>query len=61
MRHNRESYERAPLPGAGYLEDYTVPFLVAAGVLCFVTLFAIWTIWVSSRCSVPRCAAGATR
>jgi len=33
------------MPGAGRVEDYTVPFLVAAGVLCFVALFAIWAVW----------------
>ncbi len=45
MRHNRESDERPPLPGAGYVEDYTVPFLCVAGVLCFLALFAIWAMW----------------
>jgi len=45
MRNSRESYERPPLPGAGYLEDYTTAFLVAAGALCFVVLFAIWAFW----------------
>ena len=45
MNYRRESEERPPLPGAGYLEDYTVPFLVVAGVLCFLALFAIWAAW----------------
>ena len=45
MRHDRQSYERPPLPGAGYMEDYTMPFLVTAGVLCFLGLFAIWALF----------------
>lgn len=44
MSHRRENIERAPLPGAGYLEDYTAPFLVVAGVLCFLGLFALWSL-----------------
>lgn len=42
MNYDRDSDQRPPLPGAGYLEDYTGPFLVVAAVLCFVALFAIW-------------------
>ena len=45
MQHRREQSERPPLPGAGYMEDYTGAFLVAAGVLLFVALFAIWAAW----------------
>ena len=45
MNRHRESHERAPLPGAGYVEDYTTPFLVVAGVLCFLFLFALWAAW----------------
>ncbi len=45
MRHPRESFERPPLPGAGYLENYTTAFLVSAGALLFVILFAIWALW----------------
>ncbi len=45
MQHRREFEDRPPLPGAGRMEDYTVPFLIAAGVLCFVILFAIWAAW----------------
>ncbi len=42
MGFRRDSEDRPPLPGAGYMEDYTVPFLVMAGVLCFILLFVIW-------------------
>lgn len=45
MNHNRNSDQRPPLPGAGYLENYTTPFLVVAGVLCFVALFAVWAVF----------------
>ncbi|MDJ0630945.1 MAG: hypothetical protein QNJ44_21990 [Rhodobacter sp.] len=45
MSYRREHYERPPLPGAGYLEDYTDAFLVVAGVLCFVGLFALWAVF----------------
>ena len=45
MKYDRESNQRPPLPGAGYLEDYTGPFLVVAGMLCFVALFAIWAVF----------------
>ena len=30
-------------PGA--VQDYTTAFLVSAGVLTFMALFAIWAIW----------------
>ena len=45
MRYDRDSDDRPPLPGAGYLEDYTLPFLCVAGVLCFVALFAVWAVF----------------
>jgi len=45
MSTRRHNEDRPPLPGAGYVEDYTLPFLVAAGVLCFILLFAIWAAW----------------
>lgn len=45
MRSSRESQERAPLPGSGYLEDYTAPFLVTAGVLCFMALITLWALF----------------
>jgi hypothetical protein len=45
MGYRHEQEDRAPLPGAGYLEDYTGPFLVVAGVLCFIVLFALWAAW----------------
>ena len=45
MQHRREFEDRPPLPGAGAMEDYTGPFLVTAGVLCFLMLVAIWAIW----------------
>jgi len=40
--YDRDSDERPPLPGAGYMEDYTGAFLISAGVLVFIALFAIW-------------------
>ena len=45
MKYDRDSDQRPPLPGAGYLEDYTGAFLVVAGMLCFVALFAIWAVF----------------
>lgn len=45
MNYDRDSDQRPPLPGAGYLEDYTAPFLVVAGMLCFVALFAVWAVF----------------
>ena len=30
--------------GLGYVENYTGPFLVTAGVICFVALYAIWSV-----------------
>lgn len=45
MDRRHENEDRPPLPGAGYLEDYTAPFLVVAGVLCFIALFTIWTLF----------------
>ena len=44
MHYDRDSGDRPPLPNAGYVEDFTVPFLVVAGVLLFVALFAIWAV-----------------
>lgn len=37
--------ERPPQPLAGRVENYTVPFLWAAGVLCFAILFVLWALW----------------
>ena len=45
MHYDRDSDDRPPLPGAGYLEDYTTPFLIVAGMLCFVALFALWAVF----------------
>ncbi len=45
MGHRRYSEDRPPLPGDGYLEDYTIPFLVMAGILTFILLFVIWAAW----------------
>lgn len=45
MKYDRDSDDRPPLPGAGYLEDYTGPFLVTFGVLIFVVLFALWALF----------------
>ena len=33
---------RPPLPGAGYVENYTTPFLVVSAVLCYIALLALW-------------------
>ncbi len=46
MRQNRQNYERTMPPGAGAaVEDYTTPFLWSAGMLCFVVLFAIFSVF----------------
>ncbi|MDF0599935.1 hypothetical protein P1J78_04250 [Psychromarinibacter sp. C21-152] len=42
MTQRRDSDGRPPLPGAGLMEDYTMPFLVVAGVLCFLVLLVLW-------------------
>ena len=42
MRHEDT---RPPLPGAGYMEDYTTPFLVVFAVLIYVLLLAILSIY----------------
>lgn len=39
----RDRDGRTSLPGAGYMEDYTMPFLVVAGVLLFMALVLIWS------------------
>ncbi len=44
MSHRRYSDGRRPLPGDGHLEDYTLPFLIVAGILCFVALFFVWAL-----------------
>ncbi|MEM1388404.1 MAG: hypothetical protein AAGG54_12400 [Pseudomonadota bacterium] len=41
----RERPDRPLLPGHGQMEDYTAAFLVAAWVLCFFGLLAIWAAW----------------
>lgn len=45
MGYQRHNEDRAPLPGSGHLEDYTLSFLITAGALCFVLLFVIWAAW----------------
>ncbi len=35
---------RSDLPCAGRVEDYTTPFLVVAGVLCYIILLALWIL-----------------
>lgn len=40
------SDNRPNLPGHGQpVEDYTVPFLIVAGVLCWIALVVIWALW----------------
>lgn len=36
--------DRPPLPGAGHAENYTTPFLIAAGLLCYIGLVMLWAI-----------------
>jgi len=40
----RNDNTRPPLPGAGYVEDFTTPFLVVTGVLTFFILCTIWAV-----------------
>ena len=40
--------DRPQLPGAGRVEDYTTPFLIVAGMLCYVALFTLWAM-----CGLP--------
>ncbi len=44
QRDDRERESGKRHAGTGYVEDYTTPFLVTAGVLCFVALYAIWSL-----------------
>jgi len=37
--------KRPPLPCAGYMENYTVPFLVVSAVLCYLLLLILWVIF----------------
>ena len=42
----RNDNDRRNLPGHGQpVEDFTVPFLVVSGVLCWIALVFIWAIW----------------
>ncbi len=40
----RPNHDRPPLPGHGQMEDYTGAFLVSAGCVLFMALFAIWAL-----------------
>ena len=37
--------DRPPLPGAGHVEDYTTPFLVVTGLLCYIGLVVLWALF----------------
>ncbi len=45
QRHDRDAENRPPLPGAGYMENYTTAFLVSFGVLTFVALVTVWAVF----------------
>lgn len=34
--------DRLDLPCAGHVENYTIPFLIVAGVLCYIGLLTLW-------------------
>ncbi len=42
MQGPRHLPERPPLPGSGYMDDYTTAFLWSAGVLVFMALLTLW-------------------
>ncbi len=42
MQGPRHRPERPPLPGTGYMENYTTAFLWSAGVLVFMALLTLW-------------------
>ncbi|PRX35116.1 hypothetical protein SAMN05216257_102409 [Meinhardsimonia xiamenensis] len=42
MGHRRDDDD---LPGAGRVEDYTLPFLVTAGFVIFMSLCVLWALW----------------
>ena len=44
MTSKRDTARRPDLPGSGHMENYTLPFLVSAGVLCFVGLVVLWAV-----------------
>ncbi|KMW58395.1 hypothetical protein AIOL_003368 [Candidatus Rhodobacter oscarellae] len=41
QHHDRQRDTRRSSGALGYVEDFTVPFLVTAGVLCFVLFYAV--------------------
>jgi len=43
--HKSQEDTRPPLPGAGHVENYTVPFLVVFAFLVYFTLLAIWAVY----------------
>lgn len=45
QRHDRNRENRAEQHSIGRAEDYTTPFLVTAGALLFVVLFALWAFY----------------
>ncbi len=45
QRHDRDRASNHTQPGVTAVENYTVPFLVTAGVLCFVILFYLWAYY----------------
>lgn len=45
MHYDRDSDERPPLPGAGYMENYTNAFLISFGVIVFIALFVVWAVF----------------
>lgn len=44
MSYRRYGDGRPPLPSEGHVDDYTLPFLIVAGILCFIGLVLIRTI-----------------
>lgn len=45
QRHDRNRENRAEQHSLGRVEDYTTPFLITAGALLFVVLFALWAFY----------------
>ncbi len=39
------SDQRHQLPGHGTMEDYTTPFLIVAGILCWMGLVVMWVLF----------------
>ena len=45
MQPPNRHQDRPPFPGTGHVENYTTPFLIVAGVLCYIALLTLWIVF----------------